>query len=229
MCVILQVENWCVLVAWWLAYLTTDLGLSGLTPRGQPWSLSQTPPLICRLSRLLHSKGSYDRSFKFWMWLLFEKGSKRTILSVSQWRITLKMADQGRSDFLCTFYREPLRTWIKTNVNKFAIWSHTTFKLDKQAVRSYLKLTCELHILPNTKVSAAKHHGKNCMKQFDRPWSAIYSVIMYTPSLDSPSVSLLLLQSSASTLDWLCARIDFKDFLKSHRPPFLLLFLLFTF
>ena len=33
-------------------------------------------------------------------------------------------------------------------------------------LRSYLKLTCEyeLHILPNTKVSAAKDHGKNYMK-----------------------------------------------------------------
>ena len=66
----------------------------------------------------------------------------------------------------CSFYHEPLRTWIKTNVNKFAIWSRTAFKLDKQALRSYLKLTCEyeLHILPNTKVSDAKDHGKSYMK-----------------------------------------------------------------
>ena len=67
---------------------------------------------------------------------------------------------------LCNFYHEPLRTWIKTNVNNFAIWSQTVCKLDKQALRNYLKLTCEyeLHILPNTKVSAAKDHGKNYMK-----------------------------------------------------------------
>ena len=40
------------------------------------------------------------------------------------------------------------------------------FKLDEQALRSYLKLTCEhqLHILPNTEVSTAKDHGKNYMK-----------------------------------------------------------------
>ena len=72
------------------------------------------------------------------------------------------MADQGRCELLCSFYYEPLRTWLKTNVNKFAIWSHTAFKLDKQAPRSYLKLICkyELHILPNTKVSAVEDHGK---------------------------------------------------------------------
>ena len=46
------------------------------------------------------------------------------------------------------------------------ISSHTSFKIPKQALRRYLKLACEceLHILPNTKVSAAKDHGKNYMK-----------------------------------------------------------------
>ena len=72
----------------------------------------------------------------------------------------------GGSDSLCSFYNEALRTWIKTNVNKFAIWSHTAFRLDKKALRSYLKLTCEdqPHTLPNRKVSAAKDHGKNYIK-----------------------------------------------------------------
>ena len=76
------------------------------------------------------------------------------------------MADQGWSELLCSFYHESLRTWIKTNAYKFAIWSHMAFKLDKQALRSYLKLTCEyeLHILTNTYVSVAKGHGKNYMK-----------------------------------------------------------------
>ena len=42
-------------------------------------------------------------------------------------------------------------------------------KLDVQALRSYLSLICEheLYILPNKKVSTAKDHGKNYMK--DRP------------------------------------------------------------
>ena len=41
-----------------------------------------------------------------------------------------------------------------------------TLKLSIQVLRGYLKLTCENepHILPNTKVSAAKDHGKSCMK-----------------------------------------------------------------
>ena len=44
------------------------------------------------------------------------------------------MADHGRSD-LCSFYHEPLRTWIETNVNKLAISNHTAFKLDVQATK----------------------------------------------------------------------------------------------
>ena len=40
------------------------------------------------------------------------------------------------------------------------------FKLDKQALRNYLKLSCEyeLHIVPNTEVSTTEDHGKNYMK-----------------------------------------------------------------
>ena len=40
------------------------------------------------------------------------------------------------------------------------------FKLDKQALRSYLIMTSEyeIHILPNKKVSASKNHCKNYMK-----------------------------------------------------------------
>ena len=81
----------------------------------------------------------------------------------------LKMADQAKYDFCAVFYHEPLRTGIETNINKFAISNHTAFKLDVQALRSYLSLICkyELDILPIKKVSSAKDHGKNCMK--DRP------------------------------------------------------------
>ena len=70
---------------------------------------------------------------------------------------------------------------MKTKVNKFAIFSYTAFKLDKQTLRSYLKLTyeCELHVLSNTKVSDAKDHGKNLWRS-DIPESAILSVIVYS-------------------------------------------------
>ena len=46
------------------------------------------------------------------------------------------------------------------------ISSHIAFKLDKQTMRSYSKLTCEyeFHILTNKKVSAAKDQGKSYMK-----------------------------------------------------------------
>ena len=59
----------------------------------------------------------------------------------------------------------PSSTRVKTN-NKIAISSHTAIKLDKQALRSYLKPTCEyeLHTLPNAKANVAKDHGKNYTK-----------------------------------------------------------------
>ena len=78
------------------------------------------------------------------------------------------MADKGMS--------EPLRTWIETNVNKFAISNHTALKLDVQALRSFLSLICEyeLYILPNKKVSTAKDHGKNYIK--DRPLILPYKI-----------------------------------------------------
>ena len=77
--------------------------------------------------------------------------------------ITLKMADKGKSDFYVAFTREPLHTWIKTDVHKFAISRHTALKLASQALSRYLKLICEYgpHILPNRDVGAAKDHGKN--------------------------------------------------------------------
>ena len=52
----------------------------------------------------------------------------------------------GEVWILCSFYHELLRTWIKTNVNKFAISSHTALKLGKQALKSYLKITCEFQL-----------------------------------------------------------------------------------
>ena len=67
---------------------------------------------------------------------------------------------------LCSFYHEPLRTCIKTNVNKFAISTHAALKLGIQAVGSYLKPNCEyeLDIVSNAKVGAAKDHGENYRK-----------------------------------------------------------------
>ena len=48
------------------------------------------------------------------------------------------MADQRGSEF-CGLYHEPSGTWIKTNVNKFAISAHMASKLGRQALKSYLK------------------------------------------------------------------------------------------
>ena len=75
-----------------------------------------------------------------------------------------------RSDFCVVCYlQKALRNSIETNGNKFAISDHTPLKPDVNTLGSYLRLICkhELYILPNIKVRAAKHHGKNYIK--DRP------------------------------------------------------------
>ena len=61
---------------------------------------------------------------------------------------------------------EPLRTWIRTTLNKVAISNHTALTLGVHALKSYLKLICEyeLHSLPNKKVSGSKDPGKNYIK-----------------------------------------------------------------
>ena len=67
---------------------------------------------------------------------------------------------------MCSFHHEPLHTGIKTNVDKFAFSSHATLIIGTQALRSYLRLTCEYehHTLQNAKVSTAKDHGENYIK-----------------------------------------------------------------
>ena len=64
------------------------------------------------------------------------------------------------------FYHEPLHTYFNTNVNKFAISTHTALKLGIQALESYLTLTWEheLHILSNRKAGATEDYGENYMK-----------------------------------------------------------------
>ena len=76
------------------------------------------------------------------------------------------MADQERSDFCVVFTMSFCTIESKQTLIKFAISTHTALKLGIQALRSYLKLTCEyeLHTLSNAKVGAAKDHGGNYMK-----------------------------------------------------------------
>ena len=59
-----------------------------------------------------------------------------------------------------------MRTRIETNVNKFAVSNRTSLKLDVHTLINYLRLIFqyELYVLPNIKVSAAKDHGKNYIK-----------------------------------------------------------------
>ena len=77
--------------------------------------------------------------------------------------ITRKMVDQGRSDFCIVFTMSLCALELKQTFRKFAISNHTAFTLGFQTLRSYLELTYEyeLHLLPNTKVSAIKDHGEN--------------------------------------------------------------------
>ena len=92
----------------------------------------------------------------------------------------------GEVWLLCSFYHESLCTRIKTIVNKFAISNHTALILGVHALRNYLSLICEyeLHSLPNKKVSGAKDHGKSTSRS-DRPWSAIFCIIVYWIKLNN--------------------------------------------
>ena len=47
----------------------------------------------------------------------------------------------GEVWLLCSFYLEPLRTWIKIDDNKFAFSAHMALKLGRQTLKSYLKIT----------------------------------------------------------------------------------------
>ena len=75
----------------------------------------------------------------------------------------------GEVQLLCSFYHEPLPTWIETSISKFAISNHMALKIDLNTLGNCLMLICEyeLYILPNKKGGVAKHHGKNYMR--DRP------------------------------------------------------------
>ena len=67
---------------------------------------------------------------------------------------------------LCSFYLGSLRTWIKIIPNKFATSNHTALILGVHALRSYLKpiVNTSFTAYQIKKVSAAKYHGKNCIK-----------------------------------------------------------------
>ena len=93
-----------------------------------------------------------------------------------------KNGGPGEVYLLCSIYHESLRTWIQTIVNKFAISNHTALILGVDALRSYLKLICEYerHSLPNKNVGGAKDHSIKSTSRSDRPWSAIFSVIVYS-------------------------------------------------
>ena len=73
--------------------------------------------------------------------------------------------DQERSDF-CVVFTVSLCALGPKNVHMFSFSNHASLKLGIHVLRGYLRLTCEyeLHILPNTKVSAAREHGKNYIK-----------------------------------------------------------------
>ena len=62
-----------------------------------------------------------------------------------------KYGDQGKSDFGVAFTMNLCTLELNKDVNKFAISAHMALKLGKQALKSYLKITCKfrLHILPN--------------------------------------------------------------------------------
>ena len=87
----------------------------------------------------------------------------------------LKMADQGRSDLYVVFTMCLCALGLKQLLIGLQLLISGV-----HALRSYLKLICEyeLYSLLNKKVSGAKDHGK-IPSRSDRPWSAIFCVIVY--------------------------------------------------
>ena len=134
------------------------------------------------------------------------------------WSLTDDYAKDGGLGevwILCSFYREPLRTWTETNVNKFAISSHTALKLGKQALKSYLKITCEIQLRspPNKKLVPQRIMVKTRWSS-DRPWSAIVSVIVYCRII-SPYSKTPLLRTRTFQSVW--CLILFKGYLYDFR------------
>ena len=64
-----------------------------------------------------------------------------------------RRSHRGRSDFYVVFTMSLCALELKQNVNKFAISSNTALKLGKQALKSYLKISCEFQLRrpPNNK------------------------------------------------------------------------------
>ena len=94
--------------------------------------------------------------------------------------ITLKMADQRRSDFYVVITLSLCALGLKQLLISLLFQTIPALILDLRALRSYLKPICEheLHALPNQKVTGAKDHGKYCIKARSL-WYAIFCVIVY--------------------------------------------------
>ena len=92
-----------------------------------------------------------------------------------------KNGGPGEVWLLCSFYHESLCTWIKTIVTMFAISNHTALILGVLALRSYLKLICEYicFIAYQTRKLVAQRIVVKTTSRSDRPWSAIFCVIVY--------------------------------------------------
>ena len=92
-----------------------------------------------------------------------------------------KNGGPGRSDFYVV-YHESLRTWIKAIVNKFAISNYTALLLSVHALGSYLKLIVNLSFIAyQIKKFVEQRIMVKSTSRSDRPWSAIFCVIVYFP------------------------------------------------
>ena len=100
---------------------------------------------------------------------------------------------------LCSFYR----AWIKTNCYKSAISGHTTLKLIEPALKSYLKITCAFSFISYQmkKLVQQKIVVKTTCSS-DRPWSAIFSVIVYR-SMGTCLVNDIQLSTASSLSQWM--------------------------
>ena len=114
--------------------------------------------------------------------------------------ITQKMADQERPDFCLVFTMSLACTWIKTNVNKFAISTHTALKLGIQALGSHLKLTSDMSFISyQIQKLALQRIIVKTKRRSDCPWSTIFTQLSSTAKCHCQNFKI------AESIDLTCA------------------------
>ena len=96
------------------------------------------------------------------------------------------MADQGRSDFYVAFTMNLCALGLKQLLTEVCYLNHTALILSVHALRSYLKLIVNMSFIAyQIKKIVAQRIMVKTTSRSDRPWSAIFCVIVYLCKISS--------------------------------------------